>query len=264
MQSGKFIYFTSDHHFGIPDRARSLVREKRFVRWLEDKAESMEALYIMGDLFDFWHEYRHVVPRGYALVLGALAKITSAGIPVHYYRGNHDIWAYNYFKQELGFIMHRDPETVFLNGKKFYLAHGDGLGPGDHGYKFLKKVFENRINQWLFRQIHPDLAFRLAYFWSGQSRYANAEKERREKESGLHENTGWLYNERLPLHASGILKKDPGIDYFVFGHWHLPLQLQLTAHCTYFNIGDWLHYFTYLVFDGENLRLEKDTEAGNE
>lgn len=254
MQPGKNIYFTSDHHFGIPDRLKSLERERRFVRWIETIAPTAEEVYIMGDLFDFWFEYKKVIPKGYSLLLGALARLREEGIPVYYFKGNHDLWSFRYFEEELGFEMHRSPEIKYLNGKKFYLAHGDGLGPGDHGYKFLKRVFENHVNQWLFRQIHPDLAIRMALFWSGQSRYANAEKEKREKELGLHQNPEWLMKERLPRYARSILEKEPDIQYFIFGHWHLPVCLHLSPKCTYFNIGDWLYYYSYLVFDGQETK----------
>lgn len=251
--STKSIFFTSDHHFGVPSRAESLERERLFVQWLENIAPRLEALYIMGDLFDFWFEYKRVIPKGYALLMGALARITEAGIPVHYYRGNHDIWAFNYFEQELGFVMHRQPEIVYLKGKKFFLAHGDGLGPGDRGYKFLKKVFENPVNQFLFRQIHPDLGIRLALFWSGQSRYANVEREKKEKAEGKYENSEWLLKEALPVYARSILNENPDIDYFVFGHWHLPVELRLSPTCTYYNVGDWLWHFSWLEFNGNEI-----------
>lgn len=253
--SHKSIFFTSDHHFGIPSRAESLQRERLFVHWLEQITPRLEALYIMGDLFDFWFEYKKVIPRGHALLLGALARISDAGIPIHYFRGNHDIWAFSYFEEELGFIMHRKPEITYLKGKKFYLSHGDGLGPGDLGYKFLKKVFENPVNQFLFRQIHPDLGIRLALFWSGQSRYANIAREKKVKKSGKFEDTTWLLREKLPVYARSMLEKYPDIDYFVFGHWHLPLALKLSPTCMYYNVGDWLWHFSWLEFtDNEMLR----------
>lgn len=261
--SGKSIFFTSDHHFGVPTRAESLVRERLFVKWLEDIAPRLHTLYIMGDLFDFWFEYKKVIPKGYALLMGALARLSDTGIPIHYFRGNHDIWAFSYFEEELGFIMHRKPELTELWGKKFYLAHGDGLGPGDRGYKFLKKVFENPINQFLFRQIHPDLGIRVALYWSGQSRYANIEREKKEKAAGKLQDDHWLLNEALPMYARSVLEKHPDIDYFVFGHWHLPLQLSLSPQCTYYNVGDWLWHFSWLEFNGqEMIRGKLDLPAG--
>src|SRR5512138_1772349 len=160
------IYFASDFHFGIPDHASSLEREKRFISWLDTVRKDAEAIYLMGDLFDFWFEYRKVVPMGYSRLLGKLAEITDSGIPVHLFRGNHDMWAFGYLARELNLIIHSGPEFTGFGGKKFYLAHGDGLGPGDHGYKFIKKVFAGRFNQWLFGWLHPDLGIPMALFWS--------------------------------------------------------------------------------------------------
>lgn len=250
LPPGKNIYFTSDHHFGIPDRNRSLERELRFVRWLDHIAPDASELYIMGDLFDFWFEYKQVVPRGYAILFGALANMVKNGIPVHYFRGNHDMWAFSYFEQELGFKMYRDPVVKELGGKLFYLAHGDGLGPGDRGYKFLKKIFGSPVNQWLFRQVHPDLAFRIALFWSRRSRYANIAREGREDAEGRYFDEDWLKAERLPLFAASTAQQNPDISYFVFGHWHLPVHLTF-GHSHYFNIGDWITWFSYLKYDGQ-------------
>lgn len=252
LPAGKSIYFTSDHHFGIPDRDRSLERELRFVRWLDHIAPDAYELYIMGDLFDFWFEYRQVVPRGYALLFGALANMVKNGIPVHYFRGNHDMWAFDYFEQELGFCMHHEPIVKSLGNKQFYLAHGDGLGPGDHGYKFLKSVFASRVNQWLFRQIHPDLSFRIALFWSRRSRYANTAREGREDAEGCFNEADWLTSRRLPRFAAQMVQQDPSLDYLVFGHWHLPVELTF-GKAKYFNIGDWISWFSYLRFDGATL-----------
>lgn len=251
--TGKKIYFTSDHHFGIPDRIRSLERELRFVRWLEHIAPDAQELYIMGDLFDFWFEYHQVVPRGYTILLGALSNLVKSGIPVHYFRGNHDMWAFSYFEEELGFSMYRAPVTRKLGNKMFYLAHGDGLGPGDRGYKFLKKVFGSPVNQWLFRQIHPDLAFRIALFWSRRSRYANIAREGKEEAEGRFNDDQWLRSERLPRFVEAVHQQQPEIDNFIFGHWHLPVHLTF-GKSNYYNIGDWISWFSYLEFDGEKVK----------
>lgn len=253
IPAGKAIYFTSDHHFGIPDRERSLQRELRFVRWLGQIAPDAHQLYIMGDLFDFWFEYRTVVPRGYALLFGALAEMVQNGIEVHYFRGNHDMWAFNYFEQELGFTMHRHPEFKTLGSKNFYLAHGDGLGPGDRGYKLLKKVFASPVNQWLFRQLHPDFSFRTALYWSRRSRYANIAREGMEDARGCYLDEQWLKAERLPRHAAAVVEQNPDTHFLVFGHWHLPVHLTFgQAH--YYNIGDWISWFSYLRFDGNSVK----------
>ena len=166
------IYFASDFHFGIPDTESSRKREDLFVKWLETVKADAGEIFLMGDLFDFWFEYKTVVPRGYTRLFGKLAELTDLGIKIHLFRGNHDMWAFDYLREELQIEIHRDPEIRIISGKTFYLAHGDGLGPGDHGYKMIKSVFQCRFNQWLFRWLHPDIGIRLGLFWSRKSRNA--------------------------------------------------------------------------------------------
>jgi len=209
-------------------------------------------IFLMGDLFDFWFEYKTAIPRGYARLLGKLAEITDAGIPVHLFRGNHDMWAFDYLTKELNIQLHQCPEFREFNGKHFYLAHGDGLGPGDKGYKFIKKVFANTFNQWLFRQFHPDLGIRLALFWSRKSRNVNMKKEKREQELNLK-----LIRQRITVHSNELLKKNPELDYLIYGHYHYPLDTQLTGKARQLVLGDWITHFTYAVFDGEELELKK-------
>ncbi|MEI7726441.1 MAG: UDP-2,3-diacylglucosamine diphosphatase [Bacteroidota bacterium] len=245
------IYFASDFHLGIPDHDSSLEREKKLVSWLEMARADAAEIYLMGDLFDFWFEYKTAIPRGYARLLGKLAEITDAGIPVHLFRGNHDMWAFNYLTEELNIQLHRDPEFREFNGKHFYLAHGDGLGPGDHGYKFIKKVFANKFNQWLFRQIHPDFGIRLALFWSRKSRSAGIEKEKKEQDLQLK-----IIQERITVHSDELLKQHPDLDYLIYGHYHYPLETVLTGKTRQFVLGDWLTHFTYAVFDGDRLELK--------
>lgn len=244
------IYFASDFHLGIPNRNASLVREKKLVAWLDMAAKDAAEIYLMGDLFDFWFEYKTAIPKGYTRLLGKLAEVTDAGIPVHLFRGNHDMWAFNYLTTEMNIILHRDPEFRTFSGKHFYLAHGDGLGPGDHGYKFIKKVFANRINQQLFRFIHPDLGIRLALFWSGKSREVNLEKETRERDITLK-----LIRQRIFVHSQAMVREHPELDFLVYGHYHLPHLETLDQKATMVVLGDWLRYFTYAVFDGEKMEL---------
>jgi UDP-2,3-diacylglucosamine hydrolase len=248
---GNKIYFASDFHFGIPDSCSSLEREKRFVRWLDRVKTDAAEIYLMGDIFDFWFEYKTVVPRGYIRLLGKLAEITDAGIPVHLFRGNHDMWAFNYLQHELNIQLYRDPVIKKLGNKTFYLAHGDGFGPGDHGYKFIKKVFQLRFNQILFGLLHPDFGIPFALFWSRRSRSANQAKE------DVTERDRQFINQRLVVHSREVLETHPEIDFFVYGHWHLPVEIQLTSSAKQFSLGDWITHFTYAVFDGENVRLEK-------
>lgn len=246
----KKIYFVSDFHLGIPNHDSSLQREKLFVNWLDEVKKDASAIYLMGDIFDFWFEYKTVVPKGFVRLLGKLAEITDAGIPVHLFRGNHDVWAFNYLQKEVGIQLHRKPEIHDFNGKIFYLAHGDGLGPGDNGYKFLKKVFELKLNQWLFRWIHPEWGTRLGLYFSRRSRIANIIKE------GGKENTNGFEKEMLYHYAKGIFQNNPAIDYFIFGHRHLPVIKPLNDKAQVVVLGDWITNFTFAVFDGREVSLQ--------
>ncbi len=250
----KKIYFVSDFHFGIPDHARSLEREKLFVKWLEEVSKDAEEIFLMGDLFDFWFEYRTAIPKGYVRLLGKLAELHDRGIPLHLFRGNHDMWAFDYLTKEVGIALHGNPEIHEFGGKKFYLAHGDALGPGDHGYKFIRKVFRNRFNQWLFRWMHPDIGIRMGLYWSRRSRYANLARENHEEIDKK------LIHERLTVHSREILKSNPDISFFIYGHWHVPMDIPLADNVRQISLGDWLTHFTYAVFDGAELKLEKFTE----
>ena len=243
--SHKKVYFVSDSHFGVPNREQSLIRERLFIKFLDQIKEDALELYIMGDLFEFWYEYKTVIQKGYVRLLGKLAEITDAGIPVYFFRGNHDVWAFDYLEEELSFKIYPDTLVKEIMGKKFFLGHGDGLGQGDNGYKFLKKVFRNRVNQWLFRWLHPDIGTGMGLYWSNKSRIA-------------HENTGIdAVNEagikRLSDYCQEVIKKDPDIDYFVFGHIHKPKEVPIGDRAIYYSIGDWIKYFTYLEFDGNTL-----------
>ncbi|MDP4280557.1 MAG: UDP-2,3-diacylglucosamine diphosphatase [Bacteroidota bacterium] len=248
------IYFISDFHFGIPNRERSKVREDLFINWLESVKKDAAEIYLMGDLFDFWFEYKTVVPRGYIRLLGKLASLSDQGIRIHLFRGNHDMWAFDYLEKEMNITLHRAPEFHIFNGKTFYIGHGDGLGPGDYGYKFIKRVFQCRFNQWLFRWLHPDWGIRLGLYWSRKSRYANQSKNNREQLDRK------LIRSRLTVHSLEILKSHPGIDYFIYGHWHTPWDIQLTDTCHQISLGDWLTHFTYAVFDGTDVKLMNFTD----
>lgn len=247
----KKIYFASDFHLGIPDHTSSLDREKKLVAWLEMARADAAEIFLMGDLFDFWFEYKTAIPRGYARLLGKLAEVTDSGIPVHLFRGNHDMWAFDYLTEELNIQLHRDPEFREFNGRQFYLAHGDGLGPGDHGYKFIKKVFANPFNQWLFRLLHPDLGIRMALYWSRKSRKASVEKEKREEDITLK-----LIQQRITVNSNELLKLHPGLNYLIYGHYHYPLDTRLTDTARQLVLGDWITHFTYAVFDGERMEMK--------
>jgi UDP-2,3-diacylglucosamine hydrolase len=245
------IYFASDFHFGIPDRASSLVRESRFTDWLDMVQKDAAEIYLMGDLFDFWFEYKTAIPKGYSRLLGKLAEVTDKGIKVHLFRGNHDMWAFSYLTEELNIQLHRDPEFRQFGNKSFYLAHGDGLGPGDQGYKFIKKVFACRFNQWLFRWMHPDWGISMALFWSRRSRHANLQKEQSDENRNIR-----LIETRLVPFSEECIKHHPGLDFLVYGHYHFPYEKQLNERSGMVVLGDWLTHFTYGEFDGETLNLK--------
>lgn len=246
MKPGKKIYFASDFHLGVPDQESSLEREKMVVKWLEEIRHDAEEIYLMGDIFDFWFEYKSVVPKGFVRLLGKLAEITDSGIPVYFFTGNHDMWMFGYFPKELNIPVLREPVTKVFNGKKFFLGHGDGLGPGDHGYKFIKKVFANKFCQWLFARFHPNFGMSIAQYWSRKSRIANGSKDEK-----FHGETG----EWLVIYSREVLQKEH-FDYFLFGHRHLPLDIQLNEKSRYVNLGEWVNYRSYAVFDGEKLELK--------
>ena len=248
------IYFASDFHLGVPDYESSLQREKKLVHWLESIRKDASAIFLMGDIFDFWYEYKTAIPKGYSRLLGKLAELTDAGIEIHLFRGNHDIWAFDYFQKELNIQLHRKPLITKSRGKTFFLAHGDGLGPGDKGYKVLKKVFEFKLNQWLFRWIHPDWGTRLGLYFSRKSRIANMAK------SGKKENNIPLEKEMLYIFSKSEHVLNPEINYFIFGHRHILVQHPLNEKCELIILGDWIAHFSYAIFDGEKMELKHYTE----
>ncbi|MDO5616469.1 MAG: UDP-2,3-diacylglucosamine diphosphatase [Cruoricaptor ignavus] len=236
LEADKKIYFTSDQHFGAPTPAESKKREERFVRWLDTIKKDAQVLFLMGDLFDFWHEWDYVIPKGYIRVLGKLAELKDAGIELYFFVGNHDLWMKNYFETELGCPVFFEKQYFEINGKVFLLAHGDGLGPGDKGYKRMKKVFTNPLAQWLFKWLHPDLAMRLAVYLSTKNKLISGEDDKQ----FLGED-----KEFLILYSKEKLKTEQ-IDFFIFGHRHLPMVLDLEGgKAKYINLGDWIGYYTY-------------------
>ena len=247
----KKVYFASDFHLGIPDYDSSLIREKMLVSWLDEIKKDASAIYLMGDIFDFWFEYKQVVPKGYVRLLGKLAELTDSGIPIHIFKGNHDVWAFGYLHKELGIQIHRDAEVAEYQGKKLFLSHGDGLGPGDKGYKLLKKVFAFKPNQFLFKWLHPDLGTAMGLFFSHRSRLANITKEKAER------NNIPLEKEMLYQYALRKTDQIPDIDYFVFGHRHIPTLEKLNEKATLIILGDWITHFTYGVLSEGKMELKK-------
>lgn len=245
------VYFASDFHLGVPDYESSLVREKKIVAWLDFIKSDAKEIFLVGDIFDFWFEYKRAIPKGFVRLQGKIAELTDSGIPVHVFTGNHDMWIFDYLPKELGIQLHRKPIERNFNGKTFYIGHGDGLGPGDRGYKLLKRVFANRFCQWCFERLHPNFGIWLANKSSHTSRAATGSGD----EQFLGEENEWL-----AIYAKEVLKTKH-FDYFVFGHRHLPLTLSIGDNSTYFNLGEWLNYCTYLEFDGHEARLKTWKES---
>ncbi|MEO7445045.1 MAG: UDP-2,3-diacylglucosamine diphosphatase [Ferruginibacter sp.] len=240
------IYFLSDFHLGAPDAAVSLQREKKIIRFLETIETEATEIFILGDLFDFWFEYKHVVPKGYVRILGKLATLSDKGIKLHFFVGNHDMWMKTYFQDELNMKVYFEPVAFSWQQKSFLIGHGDGLGPGDKGYKFIKKVFRNPAAQWMFGMLPPSVGIGIANFFSRKSR----------AQTGQHDE---IFhgddNEWLVLYSRQYLKKEH-IDYFIFGHRHLPLDISLGESSRYINLGDWIKYNSYAHFDGTGLVLK--------
>jgi UDP-2,3-diacylglucosamine hydrolase len=239
LAAGKKVYFLSDFHLGAPDEKASRVREEHIVRFLQSAKEDAAAIFIVGDIFDFWFEYKEVVPKGFVRLLGCLASINDAGIPIHIFTGNHDLWMQDYLTKEIGASVYFSAQEFTFSGKQFLVAHGDGLGPGDEGYKFLKKIFTNPICKWLFRW--------LANFFSSQSRIKTGSAD----EIFLGEDKEWL------IIYTKELSQTNAANYFIFGHRHYPLDLKITDKARYINLGDWIRSNTYAVFDGNDLQLKK-------
>jgi UDP-2,3-diacylglucosamine hydrolase len=249
LTENKKIYFLSDFHLGAPSHSASLEREKIIVKFLDEIRSDAAEIFIVGDMFDFWYEYRRVVPKGYTRLLGKLAELSDRGIPIHFFVGNHDMWMRDYFKKELNIPVYFQPKEFERNGKKFLIGHGDGLGPGDNGYKRLKKVFRNPLSKWLFGILPPVAGMGLANYLSRRSRAQTGASE----EIFLGEDKEWLI-----IYCKDVLK-EKNIDFFVFGHRHLAIDYRLNNgtgnQSRYINLGDWIHYYTYAVFDGRELIL---------
>lgn len=243
----KKVYFLSDFHLGAPNAAASLEREKMLVAFFEEIRKDAAVIFIVGDLFDFWYEYRKVVPKGYVRLLGKLAEITDAGIPIHFFVGNHDMWMNDYFQQELNIPVYFEPKAFEYNGKQFLVGHGDGLGPGDYGYKFLKKLFRNPVCQWLFGVLPPYIGMGIANYSSRRSRAVTGQVD----EHFFGEEGEWLIT-----YCKEVLREKQ-YDYLIFGHRHLPIDFSLNeGKSRYINLGDWIRYYTYAVFEGQSLTLQ--------
>lgn len=246
LPDSKKIYFLSDFHLGAPDYESSLAREKKIIRFLEEIRKDAFHIFIVGDMFDFWYEYKTAVPRGFVRLLGKLGELTDSGITISFFVGNHDMWMNGYFEKELNIKVYHHPEAFEFSGRKFLIGHGDGLGPGDHRYKLLKKLFRNKISQALFGALHPSWGIGIANYFSRKSRAATGKTD----EHFLGEDKEWL----LTYSKERLAKEH--FDYFIFGHRHLPLDLSAGPNSRYINLGDWINYNSYAEFDGSELKLK--------
>jgi UDP-2,3-diacylglucosamine hydrolase len=240
---GKAVYFASDFHLGTPDYFKSREREDKIIEWLNEVKVDAAAIYLLGDIFDFWFEYKYVVPKHHVRLLGKLADISDSGIELFIFTGNHDMWLFNYLEQEIGATIIREPVHITIGKHLFHIGHGDGLGKGDYMYKILKKVFKNRWCQILFKWLHPDIGHWIANKWSRSSRIANNKDE---KFLGEGE---WLWGYCKEMH-----RHQPH-DFYIFGHRHLPLDLKVGDNGRYINLGEWLHHCMYVRYDGNKLEF---------
>ena len=252
----KPIYFLSDAHLGSRAIPPSRTQERRLVRFLDSIKEKAGAVYLLGDMFDFWYEYKLVVPKGFTRFLGKVSELTDLGVEVHFFTGNHDIWAYDYLEKECGCIIHRKPVTLELGDSLFFLAHGDGLGDPNPTFKFLRWLFHYRPAQILFSALHPRWGMELGLRWAARSR-------RRHEIEGPAQYLG-EDKEHLVLFAKDYLRTHPDINYFIFGHRHIELDLMLSHDCRLFILGDWISQFTYAVFDGQQIILNNYLEGETE
>lgn len=243
--SAKRIYFASDFHLGAPDAVSSDARERKVVAWLDSIAEDADRLFLLGDVWDFWFEYTTVVPKGSIRLLGALQRLRDRGIPIDFFGGNHDFWTYGYLREELGITVHKKPITLELQGTTCLIGHGDGLGPGEYDYKLMKFALNSRIFRWVFHFIHPDIGLQIAQYFSRRSRKKNMKKDAQflgEKEFL------WQYTQKHHLDS-------PQIRYYIFGHRHLPLNLEVGENARYINTGDWLKTPSYAYMENGEITL---------
>ena len=246
MSTSKQIYFASDFHLGYPNAIESKKREKLIIEWLDSIKDDCQELFLLGDVFDFWYEYKSVVPKGNVRLLGKIAEFVDSGIPVTMFTGNHDQWLFGYLAEEIGVTILSEPLIKEFNGKKLFIHHGHALGSYDKGMNFLNKIFTNRTLQWLFARLHPNFAFGFARRWSAHNR----EKKTFEASNYLGNDREWLY-----LFANEVLTKEH-YDYFIFGHRHVAMDKKLSEKSTLINTGNWISNTSYAVFDGKEVKTK--------
>lgn len=250
IKPNKKIYFASDFHFGAPNMADSNAREVRVCKWLDSIKHDAQTVFLVGDLFDFWFEYKYVVPKGFLRFFGKIIELQNTGIDFVFFTGNHDLWMFDYFEKELGVKIFRQPAHFQINNKDFLIGHGDGLGPNDNGYKLLKKIFTSNICQFLFKMLHPDIGMWFGNTWS-MSRKTN--ERLIEASKFISKENEWLYNYSMEV------ENQKHHDFYVFGHRHLALDININENSRYINLGEWFisGKYTYAVFDGKELTLSE-------
>ncbi len=248
LKEGKKIYFASDLHLGAPYIKNPREHEVRFVSWLDSIKDSADVIYLVGDIFDFWYEYKHSIPKGFTRFLGKIAELSDSGIEIHFFTGNHDVWLFDYLPIECGVTVHHDALAININDKNFFISHGDELGTTDRRYKLMKRLFRNRSAQWLFSKLHPDIGIGFARRWSVKSRTKN---EQSHKSYYWGDDMEWQV-----LYAKAYLKDNPEINYFLFGHRHIAKEIPLSSNSKIIYLGDWVDNFSYAEFDGEELKLK--------
>ena len=240
MSQKNKIYFASDFHLGSPNEKDSLIREKKICRWFDSIQDEAKEIFLVGDIFDFWFEYKRVIPKGFERFKGKIAELSDQGIKIHFFPGNHDLWTFGYLESELGLVVHKKPLIITINNKTFYITHGDGLGKRDLKYNFIKSIFSSQICQWMFSKIPSSLGIKIAHSWSKMSR----------KKGEKIDNT--KLKDDLISHSKKILA-NTNINYFIYGHIHEPIEIELTPTSKYINLGDWITHFSYLEFNQSNL-----------
>lgn len=243
------VYFASDIHLGLPAPKEGECRERLFVSWLDSIKDDADEIFLVGDIFDFWYEYKRVVPKGFTRFLGKIAEITDSGIPVHFFTGNHDIWMFDYLEKEIGVQIHREPMVRQMGEKQFYIAHGDGLIKGDRGYNMLKSIFTSKVLQWMFSRLHPNFALRIGHRWSLNSR--NSKDITYNFEGDV---------EPIVHFANDLVSTRP-LDYLVLGHWHVPVIHPLNQEAKLVILGDWIVNNTYARWDGQEMALMRFNSA---
>jgi len=248
--TNKKTYFVSDVHLGAPALSNNQEREKLFVNWLDEASKDASEIFLMGDIFDFWYEYKKVAPRGFVRTLGKIAELTDKGITVHFFTGNHDLWVYDYLPSETGVILHREPFETIIDGKTFFLAHGDGFDPEEKGYLMLKRLFTSKTAQFFFSRLHPNFAFWVGHNWAKNSRLSR----------GLNPEICLDIKEEAVVKFAKKYLVENHVDFFVFGHRHILIEEDLTPKSKLVILGEWINYFSFAVFNGDQLELKKYTK----